>query len=456
MLFLCLKVSLALSPAEQVSDIAQVQELIRYHPDYEDPVVAAKIDIALTDVPIDDDIDVPLFYARLMKALVVFQDGHTDAIIDGIHLSKFLSDSRFLPFDAMVFEDSLYLDPRFHEPARVVSIDGRSGEEIVAELRTSVVSDSAKPSTRDYDIDRFFSNRYAQHWGFEVSYEVVLDPPVMGGERIQGVTHEKVPYIGDAVPNDVTLDEQGLLWVTLSEIDGPEWVSFWRALRRGIRKADSVVLDLRGCGGGFEPTEKELLSLFLTEPASLQTSRRISSFYGQSQPDESPYRIVYAPDDTGAWVPRPHLRASTQQNIVKPWRHAWQGALVVIIGSGTFSSCSNFASELSTLRDDVLLIGSETSGGSRRINAGQFEGKLLSASGIYVQVPLVQLTKPEHFGLLGQGVQPDISVVDRPDTRENEVEVCTRSIATTKNPTCPQQPSRPTWLHRETIGPTLP
>ena len=169
-------------------------------------------------------------------------------------MDAFLGLDGFLPYDMMVFEDQLYLDPRFHEPARVVSIDGHSGSEIVTALRQTVVSDSVTPSTTDGALDRTFSNLYAKHYGLSDSYEVVLDRGEPVRTSVAGGSYDDVPYIGDPLPNATSL-EGGVLTVTLNEImPGKEWRAFTRAIRRGLREAQGVVLDLRDCGGGFAPT----------------------------------------------------------------------------------------------------------------------------------------------------------------------------------------------------------
>jgi hypothetical protein len=423
----CVAAALALTPEEQRSDIEIVRELVRFHPDHDDPEIAARIDDAVAAVPLEVDVPPHRFYGRLMTALAVLHDGHTDAIMDGQHLRDFFDEPRFLPYDAVVFEDELYLDPRFHAPARITSINGQTGAAIVAALRSAQVSDSLTPSTRDHEIDQYFANRYAEQWGFSDTYTVVLDDrdPI----EVGGVLHSEVPYVGDPAPNHLVLEEDGLLYVTLNEVDGEGWRPFFKSLRRSLRSASSVVLDVRTCGGGFGPTEMDIVGLFASEAAAFRIERRVSAHYAESQPEDSGTHIIYEPDPTGAWRVREHLKDGMELTHLKPARRAFDGAVEVVIGPQTFSSCSNLATEFRNLREGTVLVGSETSGGARRLNAGQFEGRELPASGIYVQVPLVQMTSPESFGEIGRGVLPDVAIVDRPDTVEDEVEACARALS---------------------------
>ena len=299
--------ALALTPAEQAADVDVMRALVRAHPAQDDVNTAQQFDEALAAVALDTELEPHLFYGRLLAALSQLDDGHTDAIMDGPPLDAFLDDDRFLPYDAAVFDGALYLDPRFHDPARVVSIDGHSGPEIVAELRRHSVADGPRLDVRDADIERTFANLYAQVYGFSETYHVVLDPGPPEGKAIPGVDHAKVPYIGDPAPNTVTLDE-GLLWVTLNEQgQGRDWRPFWSALRKGLREADGVVIDMRDCGGGFSPTNADILGLFASEPASWRIHRRLGTGFAESQPEHSMYRIVYTPNASGAWGPKPHL-----------------------------------------------------------------------------------------------------------------------------------------------------
>ena len=437
--------ALALSPRQQQEDIEQVRTLLRSHPDADDPSAVARWSDALDAVPTTGDLEPHRFIGRLLSALAVVRDGHTDSILHDEAVDAFLGLDGFLPYDMMVFEDQLYLDPRFHEPARVVSIDGHSGSEIVTALRQTVVSDSVTPSTTDGALDRTFSNLYAKHYGLSDSYEVVLDRGEPVRTSVAGGSYDDVPYIGDPLPNATSL-EGGVLTVTLNEImPGKEWRAFTRAIRRGLREAQGVVLDLRDCGGGFAPTGHELLNRFATRSGSFSNSRRIGRQFAEGQEEGSMYRIVYTPDETGSWTVKPHLR-DVDVLEVEPPRRPWEGPLVMLVGPGTFSACSDLASELRPHREGLLVLGSETSGGARRLNAGKFDGVLLSHSGIYVQVPLVQFTRSEAFGELGRGVVPDRTLADRPDTNGDEVMACARALALGEE--CVEA-ERPGWLSAE-------
>jgi hypothetical protein len=437
--------ALAMTPAEQASDLAEVRALLGLHPSLDAYVSEEALDRAFAAAVSGEDVEVHRFYARLMSLLALLGDGHTDAVMDGPALDAFLGDRRFLPYDAVVFEDGLYLDPRFHAPARIVSIDGRAGEEIVATLRQRLVADGPVPSARDGDIDLFFANLYAQTWGFSDAYEVVLDPGAPEVLSVSGVAHPEVPYVGEPGPNRVSLTD-GLLWITLNEPEpSPTWRGFWKALRRGLREADAVVLDLRTCGGGFGLTMDELLDLFALEERSYRVERVVSATLIAQQPD-GPYAIVYAPDETGTYRTRPALVDTMEGVEVSPWRHAWTDRLVLVTGPQTFSACSDLAAALVAIRDDAetVVVGSETRGGARRLNAAQFEQRVLPASGIFVQVPLVQMTAPASFGELGRGVVPDLEMEDRPDTVEDEVADCARRLS--RGETCAAPPPRPPWI----------
>ncbi len=157
------------------------------------------------------------------------------------------------------------------------------------------------------------------------------------------------------------------------------------------------------------------------------------------------YRVAYEPDETGVWRLKPRM---THLDIVEvePPRRAWEGPLVMLVGPATFSACSSLASWLPPHREGLILLGSETSGGSRRLFGGQFQDIVLPHSGILVRVPLVELTVPESFGELGRGVVPDRALEDRPDTKEDEVMACARALALGE--VCVEA-ERPGWLSGE-------
>ena len=420
---------LAMTPAEQRADVEMVRELIRVHPATDDPTVTETLDEALLGIAGATDMAPHLFYGRLKRVLASLNDGHFDAVMDGPPLDDFLGEARFLPYDVLVYEDDLYLDRRLHEPARVVSIDGMTGTEIIREMRLRVSSDSVTPSSGDHVIDRHFSDLYAYIWGFSDVYDVVLEPGPARPVRVPGVSYDDVPFIGASGPNTVRMEDD-VLWITMNELmPGASWRPFWRGMKAGLKRADAVVLDLRDCGGGFAPTADAFLELFVDAPQSYRTQLRIGAHFGTTQPTDSMFRVMYAPDASGTWRPRPHLADTIEMTHVKPWRRAWTDRMVVVTGPGTFSKCSNVASALAELGEEVVVIGAETRGGARRLTAGHFEQRSLPNSGILLRTGLVESTMPESFGDLGRGVLPDRPVVDRPDTEEDEVETCARLLA---------------------------
>ena len=276
---------------------------------------------------------------------------------------------------------------------------------------------------------------------------MVLDRGEPVSASVAGGSYDDAPYIGDASPNATSL-EGGVLTVTLNEImPGRQWRAFTRAIRRGMREAQGVVLDLRDCGGGFSPTSEELLDRFATRSGSFSNMRRIGRQFAERQEEGSMFRTTFTPDEAGSWTVAPHLRGIDVVE-VEPPRRPWAGPLVMLVGPGTFSACSNLASWLRPHREGLIVLGSETSGGARRLNAGHFEGVLLSHSGIYVRVPLVQFTAPETFGELGRGVVPDRVLQDRPDTKADEVMACARALALGQ--ACVEA-DRPAWLSDERV-----
>ncbi len=439
-------IALAMTPAEQNADVEMVRDLVRQHPECDDPAIAQRMEEALAAIVTDDDQSPHQFHGRLLGALALLQDGHTDAVMDGPQVDAFFGEERFLPYDVVVFEDDLFLDPRFHEPARVVSIDGRTGRQIVAELRRHVTGDSSMPATRDGNIDRYFARNYAHVWGLADGYDVVLAPGPAEAVRVPGVSYADVPYVGDPGPNAVHLDD-GLLSITLNEpMPGNGWRGFWRSLKAGLKTADAVVLDLRDCGGGFGPTEAEIVELFADAPVSYRVHRRIGTTFATGQPEASPYRIIYGPDESGVWATQPRMVEGIETVQIEPWRHAWTDRLVVVTGPETFSACSNVAAALTAHGGDVVVVGAETRGGARRLTAGQFEQRVLPNSGVLMQIPIVQFTAPAAFGEIGRGVVPDRPVSDRPDTKEDEVAACARRLAVGEE--CDVSP-RPAWLSEE-------
>ena len=169
---------------------------------------------------------------------------------------------------------------------------------------------------------------------------------------------------------------------------------------------------------------KDLYRLFLTEPTSFERKRWVSSNFMATQSEQSPYRLLYQPAGDGRWEAKANLQRRTAIVLPKPWRRAYRGPMVLIVGPNTFSACSDFAAALMATREDVEVIGRESRGGARRLYGGQFTHYRLPNSSIFFQVPIVAYDAPASFGELHRGVVPHIAIENRPDTREDETAIC--------------------------------
>ncbi len=168
--------------------------------------------------------------------------------------------------------------------------------------------------------------------------------------------------------------ERGLrvLVTRVDEVDQDTAEAVERALHLGRRPPDAVVLDLRGCTGGYLSTSAAIAGLFLTGGPVVSVHRR-------GAPDE----VVYDP---------------------APER-AYAGPVLVLVDEETASGCEIVAGALRA-RGRALVVGTERTFGKGTMQ-DVFDGELPTGA-LYVTTALFFL--PDGSSPQGAGVQADLVI----------------------------------------------
>jgi hypothetical protein len=448
MLWIWATLCFAITPEQQAEEREMVARLLLWHPSGSPAPVASEGPAggAEFDAIVSEDEDLGRYFGRLKRYLATFRDGHLDAVMDGAPLEAFLSHPSFIPLDVLPYGDELYFDPRLHSRrGRIVSINGTPGPEILKRLRGTVSVDGAALHRGDDRINHYFANMYAQVFGFSDQYVVLVEENSKLEENWTGVSHDQVPYIGDADTVSAVWEEATLI-VSLSEMmPGKRWEAVGKEVRKAQRVAKGVILDLRRCGGGHGPTSNEVFLWFAYPTTPRHMEYRVSDAFMSSRPDDSPFRFIYTPSTDGMWDVSPRFESEIEVFTPDIPRKAYRGDLVVLVGPETFSACAEVASVLQT-RPNTTFLGEETRGGSELLHGGHFESATLPYSQIFVQTPVVRMVMPDGIGLADRGVIPDRLLERRPDTTEDEALTCAKQTLAKKP--CVERPIPP-WVVTE-------
>lgn len=150
--------------------------------------------------------------------------------------------------------------------SRIISINGRPIDEIVATLLATVVCDGANKTYAERVVEREFNVRYSLYVEQATTYKVVYRGPdkVVGEQVIFGLTGEQItstrkPKGAVLLPWGTTLHaEAGVLWMTMRTMD-PDSLGLAsqrpdRFLQAMLSEAErnkvrTLVIDVRGAGG---------------------------------------------------------------------------------------------------------------------------------------------------------------------------------------------------------------
>ena len=414
-------------------------------------------------------IPMPQVYLAVSKAVAGLRDGHTKVSMynQGAYLAAVLyGRPDRVPFTFRLVEGRMIVTgdatpgavlPRGTE---ILSLDGRPAKTVVDALLPYASADGDADGDRLHRLEVNALPAPAER--FDVTYALLFEPegdlPLRvrlpdGTETTRTVARTtqdarraalqardaSFPRSdGDLFRLRVLDDGTALLrigtFATFSlDIDYGAWLTdAFRQIRD--RDATRLVVDLRGNAGGMTDAAVLLLRHLLTEGVEVTPWDGVTA-YQTVPPDVRPHvrswssefydltgRVTPAGDGTFRMAPRPRVR-------LEPAPDAFDGPVAVLVDAAASSATFLLADQIQKT-GAALLVGQETGGSLRGLNAGQVMFLTLPHTGLVVDLPLIG-SRPPGGGRDG-GVVPDVLVTPDADAvvagRDPELEAATSAL----------------------------
>jgi len=382
-------------------------------------------------------------YKLYARCINLIQSGHTQVIPTKPVLKYYVRQAKALPFDMVIVNKHLYLkaypkNSDLPEPLKredkipvgseITAIDGKSLSDWMKLIGEFIGSDENEPvfeytiAAQAFDFFRFIATT-EQKSQLKIDYIVkndTLSKTVQLGFPPVKVLFERLKKLSEQQEEDresigtfkqIGSDAGYFRFTSFANCTGKDYSEFLQKSFKKIRskKLQTVVIDVRGNGGGIIQTE--LLSYFMAEPQVAGN-----------------YQIVRRPK----WKERRHLEKLSQEfrrhrknvRIYKKIERRnpdfkgdvmtyridnnllFKGKVIVLTDEGSFSASSLLASQLKELRG-AQIMGSRAGGTYYAFNAGTLKLELPHSK---IQVILNPNTGVST--LSGKPIDPNVKNVD--------------------------------------------
>lgn len=328
------------------------------------------------------------FAGILSESLVELRDGHTRLEYDSATMAAIAS-SPMLPLRVALEGERLVIafndspDTTLRPGMEVVSINGKAARDLLQVFLKRVSGDGFIETGKRARAARQFPTLYWLHIEPAQSFDVVARdgdrtvrarlPGVIERERARVVNPVNADVISnmarlDAPPGNVALEYIGggsVARLRVRAFDGQGFPATLDSAFRVVRErgTKSLVLDLRGNGGGVDEYGSLLVSYFVDRP--------FRYFDHIHVPTIAPSFATWLPRTfeemrTGT-VPHPsggfRLTSERHSGVAeqKPGSNPFLGKVVVLIDGGTFSTAADVAAQLRSMNRATFL-GEETAG----------------------------------------------------------------------------------------------
>ena len=379
------------------------------------------------------------FYTRLLPLVAGIKDGHTLLVLSTAATLHLDGRPVFFPFGLRFLKEKVYIfrnlsaDMTFGDGAELLTVDGTPVQDIVETLLPFVPSDAGIRTSRLRRLEnpttfgRYLAMQHGQRESRRVRFR-----PVEGGEEkeitVPGITagdivrilRERYPATAERRPTYELAfrGETGVLTVRQFGDDPdkarPRYPEFLKEAFRSLqeKKAASLVIDLRGNGGGRDEYAKLLFAYVMD---------RSFMYYAGLETKKDDYDLFKYTNETAAG--REELKKPLRKNgrgwfdvlghpnrgLQMPEEPGFRGRVAILIDGGSFSATGETTSAFHYYKKAVFF-GEECGSGYYGNTSGFMVMATLPGSGIRVRVPLVLYTMAVDGYPKDRGILPEFLV----------------------------------------------
>lgn len=330
------------------------------------------------------------FAGILSETIAELRDGHARLELDSATATA-LASAALLPLRVTLEQDRIIVrlndspaDRAIAPGMEIVSINGRASDAILRALRPKVSGDGFIETGRRYRLAQEFARLHWLYIEQATTYTVVARDST--GRQLTatlpGVTELERRSVTNPVNADVMrsasrldgppgrialefLDDGSVARLRIRAFDGPTFVATLDSVFHELRSrgTPSLILDLRGNGGGVDEYGARLVSYFVDAPfryfERIHLATIAPSFATWLPRTFDATKAGTVADPAGGFLVTPALHPGVGEQ--QPAPEGFGGRLVVLIDGGSFSTTTDVAAQLRS-RKRAVFVGEETAG----------------------------------------------------------------------------------------------
>lgn len=385
--------------------------------------LAIEITTSLTDSLTEAE-----FHVVVRKFIQVIGCGHTSARPSIDWYQTVSAKESLVPIHVFVEDNELYIRDVFKEDnagamigSRIISINGTSATKILNEMKSILSRDGVGETMVRRNVERLFQTLFAFLYGTSSTY--IIEVELLDGEFVKSnikgakarkyATQKSMELVGVL---EIPEAKFGMLEkstkiavLDLNSFPSKGYKKFYRKVFDRLSDMDSVtlIIDLRGNGGGYFPNANQLLRYLLNDNFTMnfdkpqkhtKNSKHLKLGFSSQM---TRFILSTIPDRNKEDPDRNYeIRFKSRK------RNHFDNAVFVISDGLTFSAGSTVASRLKNSRG-AIVVGEETGGGEVGFNAVLSWKLTLPNSKIIVSLPMYHVDEQPKMINVGRGVIPD-------------------------------------------------
>ncbi len=375
------------------------------------------------------------FYRLVAPAIAAIKCGHT-----GVGISTAIQEETdrlaWLPFDVKVLGGKAYIFRDYVQGGKLAgkeikSINGAPASRILATMLAASMKDGDTQTTRQMDISGNFGLNLIALLGIKAPYDVALAGS--GGKqaesvRVAGVRpDERAKLSKQLYPQDQAGKEFGALkFLDDGKIACLTYSSFGTAMEEAeafmkrsfadieAKRSKTLILDVRGNGGGEDALGKLLFSYLVDAPFMYYDDLIANKMNFTFAKYTEPHRDLIPPDDVAERRAdgKFHLIKYDNMGLQQPSKPTFTGPVYILIDGGCLSTTAEFLTAAHS-RHRATFIGEESAGCYYGPTSGDIVRIMLPNTKMLIYIPIVSYylsVEGGHQHDAGRGVIPDFPV----------------------------------------------
>lgn len=383
------------------------------------------------------------FMILLFEMLARLRDGHMRLEADAATTAA-LAQARLFPLRILMEGDRLMVlyndtpgDSTIRPGMELLTVNGHTAAEMTRTILPGIAGDGFIETFKRKRLERSFAQFYWLYVDESAEFNITAKdntgntittklPGILSSAREQNRANNPINRLIrtnlarlDSAKDNVSLrfiNNTDLAYLRIRIFGGDAFTSTLDLVFKTLhdKKTSTLILDLRGNGGGVDEYGAALVSQFTNKPFRyfdrIHLTSILPSFTTWQPSTVEDLRNGVVTDPNGGYLVTPRLHRGVGGQI--PAAHPFTGKLLVLLDGGTFSTAADVTALLRHLTN-ALFIGEESGGTAEGNTSGLNALVKLPYSKLSLKIHLYEYWNAIPPGKKGRGTMPDHPVETR-------------------------------------------